>query len=47
MQTIQGPATVRWVSMHHEPPLSLPVQAPPGHYVQQVLQNLLFLDNAF
>jgi len=39
VQTIQGPATVRWVSMNHEPPLSLPVQAPPGHFVQQILDE--------
>jgi len=40
VQTIQGPATVRWVSMnHHEPPMSLPVQAPPGYYVQQMVDD--------
>jgi hypothetical protein len=27
------------VSMNHEPPLPLPVQAPPGHYVQQILDE--------
>jgi len=35
----QGPATVRMVSMNHEPPLPLPIQAPPGHYVQQIVDE--------
>lgn len=39
VQMIQGPATVRMVSTNHEPPLPLPVQAPPGHFVHQVVDE--------
>ena len=36
---IQGPATVRMVSTNHEPPVPLPVQVPPGHFVHQVVDE--------
>jgi hypothetical protein len=39
VQMIQGPATVRMVSTNHEPPVPLPVQVPPGHYVHQVVDE--------
>lgn len=39
VQMIQGPATVRMVSTNHEPPVPLPVQVPPGHFVHQVVDE--------
>ena len=39
VQMIQGPATVRMVSTSHEPPVPLPVQVPPGHFVQQIVDE--------
>ena len=39
VQMIQGPATVRMVSTSHEPPVSFPVQVPPGHYVHQIVDE--------
>merc|ERR550517_931321 len=36
---IQGPATVRMVSTSHEPPVPLPVQVPPGHFVHQIVDE--------
>ena len=39
VQMIQGPATVKMVSTGHEPPVPLPVQVPPGHYVHQIVDE--------
>ena len=39
VQMIQGPATVRMVSTSHEPPVPLPVQVPPGHFVHQLVDE--------
>ena len=39
VQMIQGPATVRMVSTSHEPPVPLPVQVPPGHFVHQIVDE--------
>ena len=40
VQLIQGPATVRMISTNgHEPPVPLPVQVPPGHFVHQVVDE--------
>lgn len=39
VQMIQGPATVRMVSINHEPPVPLPMQVPPGHVVQQIVDE--------
>lgn len=36
---ITGPATVRMVSTNSSPPIPLPVQVPPGHVVQQVVDE--------
>uniref|UniRef100_A0A6A7G3P9 Fibronectin type-III domain-containing protein 3A-like isoform X1 n=1 Tax=Hirondellea gigas TaxID=1518452 RepID=A0A6A7G3P9_9CRUS len=35
----QGPATVRMVSTNSNPPIALPVQVPPGHVVQQIVDE--------
>ena len=37
--SIAGPATVRMVSTNSSPPIPLPVQVPPGHVVQQVVDE--------
>jgi len=34
-----GPATVRMVSTNSNPPIALPVQVPPGHVVQQIVDE--------
>lgn len=39
MQLIQGPATVRMVSNSTTPPMAVPVQVPPGHVVQQIVDE--------
>ena len=39
VQMIQGPATVRMVSTSQEPPVPLPVQVPPGHFVHQIVDE--------
>ncbi|CAN7996464.1 unnamed protein product, partial [Ixodes hexagonus] len=39
MQLIQGPATVRMVSNSSTPPMAVPVQVPPGHVVQQIVDE--------
>jgi len=39
VQMIQGPATVRMVSTSHDPPVPLPVQVPPGHFVHQIVDE--------
>merc|ERR1719410_3339951 len=39
VQMIQGPATVRMVSTSHEPPVPLPIQVPPGHFVHQIVDE--------
>ncbi|XP_015927182.1 fibronectin type-III domain-containing protein 3A [Parasteatoda tepidariorum] len=39
VQLIQGPATVRMVSSNNTPPVPMPVQVPPGHMVQQIVDE--------
>lgn len=40
VQHIPGPATVRMVSSHNSPPpMPLPLQVPPGHIVQQIIDE--------
>uniref|UniRef100_T1IZQ5 receptor protein-tyrosine kinase n=1 Tax=Strigamia maritima TaxID=126957 RepID=T1IZQ5_STRMM len=39
MQLIQGPATVRMVSNNTSPPIPMPVHVPPGHMVQQIVDE--------
>ncbi|GAB6022917.1 Fibronectin type III domain-containing protein 3B [Chamberlinius hualienensis] len=39
VQLIQGPATVRMVSNSTNPPIPMPVQVPPGHMVQQIVDE--------
>lgn len=39
VQLIQGPATVRMVSSNNTPPMPMPVQVPPGHMVQQIVDE--------
>merc|ERR1712020_429335 len=34
-----GPATIRMVSTNSSPPMPLPMQVPPGHMVQQVVDQ--------
>ena len=37
--SFSGPATIRMVSTNSSPPLPLPMQVPPGHMVQQILDQ--------
>ncbi|XP_059082249.1 fibronectin type-III domain-containing protein 3A-like isoform X2 [Tigriopus californicus] len=39
VQVIPGPATIRMVSTNSTPPVPLPMQVPPGHMVQQILDQ--------
>ena len=34
-----GPATVRMVSSNNTPPMPMPIQVPPGHMVQQIVDE--------
>lgn len=36
---LSGPATVRMVSSNNTPPVPMPVQVPPGHMVQQIVDE--------
>lgn len=39
MQFVQGPATVQLVSNSSTPPMAVPVQVPPGHVMQQIVDE--------
>ncbi|KAG8187970.1 hypothetical protein JTE90_025738 [Oedothorax gibbosus] len=39
VQLIPGPATVRMVSTNNTPPKPMPVQVPPGHMIQQIVDE--------